>query len=101
MKVLTLTKLYSFRLIQFKKRVKEVTFFKCDKFFLMEIKGQWDRGGGRILLGDNTSYHLRYAATSQVPVCWTLDFTWSPLHVHTYTIFIWMQDRGFSFSLVL
>jgi len=32
------TKLYSFRLTHFKKRVKEVTFLKCDKFFLMEIK---------------------------------------------------------------
>jgi len=40
MKVLTLTKLYNFRPISFKKRVKEVTFLKFYKFFLMEIKAQ-------------------------------------------------------------
>ena len=45
------------------------------------MKAQWDRRGGRILLGDNTFGGGGHATADRVPVCWSLDLSCS-LNLH-------------------
>jgi hypothetical protein len=45
------------------------------------MKVQLHEGGGRILLGDNTTGGLGHAAAGKVPVCWSLDFSRTPFYL--------------------
>jgi len=47
------------------------------------VKAQRDEGGGRILLADNW-WRGGHAAAELVPMCWSLDFSWTPLCVHVW-----------------
>jgi hypothetical protein len=47
-------KLHTFKITQFSK-VETINIFKKRvEFFRAVVKAQWDEGGGRLLLGDNT-----------------------------------------------
>jgi len=48
------------------------------------MKAQWDEGGGRILLGDDTGGGRCHVVVGQVPVCWSSDFSCTPLYIHKY-----------------
>jgi hypothetical protein len=53
------------------------------ELFPAGMKAQRDDGGGRILLGEAAGHH---AAADRVPLCWSLDFRWTPLHtIHIRT----------------
>jgi len=59
------------------------------EFLLEGIKAPRKQDDGRILLGDNTDCGGGYAATDQVPMCWNLDFYWTPSHTHLWFIICW------------
>jgi hypothetical protein len=49
----SINQLRKFRLGHLRKNKKK-HFYTCAEFFIMEITAQWDKDGGRTLLGDNT-----------------------------------------------
>ena len=60
-----------------------LTFDTRPKFFLAGVIEKWDEDGRRVLLGDNTGLGGvgvggSHAAAFWVPVCWSLDFGWTP-----------------------
>jgi hypothetical protein len=67
------------------KRVKNeiVTFFKHTEILLAEVKAHCDESDGRILLGDNRR-RGGHTAAGRLPVCWSLDFDWTPFCVHVW-----------------
>jgi len=46
----------------------------------MEV--QWQQGGRRTLLGNNTDGGSGHVTADQVPVCWVLDSDWPPFCVN-------------------
>jgi len=47
------------------------------------MKLQLDESGWRVHLGDNRRWNS-HATTNQVPVCWSLDFSWTLLYKYIY-----------------
>jgi hypothetical protein len=58
------------------------------------MKAQWDEGGERVLLGDNTDGGW---SADHVPMFWSLDFSLTPsLCIYSYTRIL---DRTTRFGL--
>ena len=54
-----------------------MTLLERNDFLRAGMKWHTDDGSGRILLGDNTGSG-GHAAADQFPMCWSLDFNWTP-----------------------
>ena len=56
---------------------KTITCLKLAECFLVGMKAQWMNTAGQ-------SHRWRggHAAADRVPVCWSLDFNWTPLYIH-------------------
>ena len=48
------------------------------------MKAQWDEGGRRILLGDDTGGGRHHNVAGQVPVYWSSDFNCTLFYIHKY-----------------
>jgi hypothetical protein len=56
----------------------------CAEFFLVEIKAQRDKGGERILLGENTGGGAVMLRPIRGSVFWSSDFNWTPFNLQMY-----------------
>ena len=52
------------------------------ELFLSGMTARWDKGGRRIVLGDNTDGGGGQATVDPVTVWCRLDFSWTPLNYH-------------------
>jgi hypothetical protein len=57
---------------------------KPAKFFFAGMKAPSDEGGGSILLGDNTGGGTVMVRSNRFRGCWSLDFSWTALFIHTH-----------------
>ena len=61
----------------------------CAQFLFVGMIAQWDEGGGGILLSNGTGSRvvklrpIGRCVTTLVPVCWSFDFNWISLYIHT------------------
>jgi hypothetical protein len=73
------------------------------EFYLAEMKDQWDEGGGRILLDDNTgegAVMLRPIRFQCLEFSWSW-ISWTPLYIHIeLTICLLISDLGCTFRNV-
>jgi len=59
--------------------------------FLAEIRAERDKGGGRVLLDDNTDG----GADDQISVCWSLDSKWTSLYIHmSLVVYVYIYIFG-------
>jgi len=78
------------------------------EFFLAGMKAPLEKGGGRILLGDNTRGGIVMLRSVRFRVYWSLDFSWTALYIHTHLTMLmrssfplYLPERAYCLSQAL